>query len=102
MTRLIDDIARMEEYALSSDGRGVLALLDGDPGASTTVELDAPGGIVGDDFGNRFVCSNRSPCVHVVLEDRYLLRAPDCAAGRSVCCWGASPRSSRPDSLENI
>jgi hypothetical protein len=54
MTRIIDDIARMEEYALSVDGRGVLALLDGDPGSSTTVELDAPGGFTGDDFGNRF------------------------------------------------
>lgn len=55
MTRIIDDIARMEEYALSSDGRGVMALLQGDPGASTTVELDSPGGIAGADFGNRFI-----------------------------------------------
>jgi hypothetical protein len=55
MTRIIDDIARMEEYALSSDGRGVLALIDGDPGTSTTVTLDSPGGISGDDFGNRYL-----------------------------------------------
>lgn len=56
MQRLIDDIARKEEYALSSDGRGVLALIDqADPDTSTTTLLDAPGGITGDDFGNRFI-----------------------------------------------
>lgn len=53
-TRLVDDIARREEQALSMDGRGVLALLSGTP-STTTVELDAPGGIVGADFGNRFL-----------------------------------------------
>lgn len=56
MTRLIDDIARMEEYALSADGRGVLALVDmGTPSSSVTLTLDAPGNIVGDNFGNRFI-----------------------------------------------
>lgn len=53
MTRIIDDIARMEEYALSTDGRGVLALIDVTI-SSATVNVDAPGGITGDDFGNRF------------------------------------------------
>jgi len=33
-------------------------------------------GLTFDDFGNRFVCSNRNPCRHVVLEDRYLKRNP--------------------------
>jgi hypothetical protein len=55
MTRIIDDMARMEEYALSSDGRGVLALVDdATPNGSTTLTVDSPGGITGDDFGNRF------------------------------------------------
>lgn len=55
-TRLVDDIAFREEYMLASDGRGVLALLDGDPGTDADeVELDAPGNITGDNFGNRFV-----------------------------------------------
>jgi len=55
MSRIIDDIARMEEYALTSDGRGVMALVDqADPDTSTTLLVDAPGNIVGDDFGNRF------------------------------------------------
>ena len=55
MNRLIDDIARMEEYSITSDGRGVLALIDDTtPTTGTTITVDAPGGITGDDFGNRF------------------------------------------------
>ena len=55
MNRLIDDIARMEEYSCTSDGRGVMALIDDStPNGATTMTVDAPGGIVGDDFGNRF------------------------------------------------
>ena len=58
MQYLIDDISRKDEYALASDGRGVLALIDeGTPNGDTTLELDAPGGITGDDFGNRFITS---------------------------------------------
>lgn len=54
MTRIIDDIARMEEFALSSYGRGILALVDdATPAGSTTLTVDAPMGITGDDFGNR-------------------------------------------------
>ncbi|HEX7376172.1 MAG TPA: PVC-type heme-binding CxxCH protein, partial [Pirellulales bacterium] len=33
-------------------------------------------GMTFDDFGNRFICSNRNPLMHVVLEDRYLARNP--------------------------
>ncbi len=33
-------------------------------------------GLTFDDFGRRFVCSNRNPARHVVLEDRYLARNP--------------------------
>lgn len=56
MQYLIDDMARRDEYALASDGRGVLALVDdADPDDDTTLELDAPGGITNDNFGNRFI-----------------------------------------------
>jgi hypothetical protein len=56
MQRIIDDIARMEEWALTADGRGVLALIDdADPTDSATVGVDSPAGIAGDDFGNRFI-----------------------------------------------
>src|SRR5262245_47878351 len=37
-----------------------------------------------EEFGNRFICSNRNPCRHVVLEDRYLKRNPFLAV-RDVC-----------------
>lgn len=56
MTRIIDDIAKREEFALSCDGRGILGLLAGDPGTTAAaVEMDSPGNIAGTDFGNRFV-----------------------------------------------
>jgi hypothetical protein len=54
MQYLIDDMARRDEYALSSDGRGVLCLVDESP-SGTTVDVDAPGGITNDNFGNRFL-----------------------------------------------
>lgn len=55
MTRLIDDISRMEEYSLTSDGRGVLSLIaDASPTGSVVLGVDSPGGIAGADFGNRF------------------------------------------------
>lgn len=54
MQYLIDDMARRDEYALSSDGRGVLALVDESP-SGTTLDVDAPGGITNDNFGNRFI-----------------------------------------------
>jgi len=56
MTRIIDDIARMEEYSFTADGRGVLALInEATPSGNTTLILDSPGGITGSDFGNRFI-----------------------------------------------
>jgi hypothetical protein len=54
-TRLVDDIAFREEYALASDGRGVLALLSDDPGTGTDIDVDSPGNIAGTSFGNRFI-----------------------------------------------
>jgi len=54
-TRLTDDIAYREEYAISGDGRGVLALLSDDPGTGTDVDVDSPANIPGADFGNRFI-----------------------------------------------
>lgn len=34
-------------------------------------------GLCFDDYGNRFVCSNRNPCRHIVLEDRDIKRNPN-------------------------
>jgi putative membrane-bound dehydrogenase-like protein len=33
-------------------------------------------GLTFDDYGNRFICTNRNPAIHVVLEDRYLRKNP--------------------------
>jgi hypothetical protein len=56
MQGLIKDIARREEYALATDGRGVLCLVDdASPTGGATMTVDAPGGITGDNFGNRFI-----------------------------------------------
>lgn len=54
MQYLISDIARRDEHALVSDGRGVLALVDESP-SGTVLDVDAPGGITSDNFGNRFI-----------------------------------------------
>jgi hypothetical protein len=54
MTRIVDDIARREEFALSCDGKGVLCLVDESP-SGVDIAVDAPGNIAGDNFGNRFV-----------------------------------------------
>ena len=53
-------------------------------GACDAVSGNGQFGLTFDDFGNRFVCSNRNPCRHVVLEDRYLKRNPFLAV-RDVC-----------------
>jgi hypothetical protein len=55
MQYLIDDMARRDEFALNTDGRGVLALVDESALNSTTLNVDAPGGITNDNFGNRFI-----------------------------------------------
>jgi hypothetical protein len=55
MTRIVDDIAKREEFALSCDGKGVFCLLGDDPGTGTDVDVDSPGNIAGTAFGNRFL-----------------------------------------------
>ena len=41
-------------------------------------------GLAFDDFGNRFVCNNRVPIEHVVLDNRYLARNPFLAVAAVV------------------
>ena len=55
-TRLIDDLSRRENHALGMDGRAVLCLINVAP-TTTTVNVDAPGGIANSAFGNRFIDS---------------------------------------------
>jgi hypothetical protein len=53
MQYLIDDMARRDEYALNSDGRGVLATYSS--AATATITVANPGGITNSNFGNRFL-----------------------------------------------
>lgn len=56
MDGLIKDMARREEFALATQGLGVLARInEADPTTNTTLILDSPGGITGSSFGNRFI-----------------------------------------------
>lgn len=42
-------------FGLWGDGRGVRALINGDPGTGTTLTLDSPGGVAGSNHGNRYL-----------------------------------------------
>ena len=48
-------------------------------GEAEAVSGNGQFGLCFDDWGNRFVCSNRNPCQHVVIENRYLKKAPTVA-----------------------
>lgn len=54
MSGLVKDLARIEEFALATPGKGILARLSGDP-STTTVELDDAGGLTHTSFGNRYI-----------------------------------------------
>lgn len=53
MQYLIDDMARRDEYALNSDGRGVLCTYSS--ASSATITVANPAGITNTNFGNRFL-----------------------------------------------
>jgi putative membrane-bound dehydrogenase-like protein len=52
-------------------------------------------GLTFDDFGNRFVCNNRAPLQHVVLENKYTARNPYTAVTSVVHDVAASGEQSR-------
>jgi hypothetical protein len=92
-TRLIDDVAKKEEYSLSNDGRGVLAQAGTAPQSATTLPLINPGGIVNTNFGNRFIFKNQ---ILGAVSPQGVLRATSVtvtgitAAGTSVICSPAT------------
>lgn len=55
MDGLVRDIAHEHGRMIHSDGRGVLAYVNGDPSTGTTITVDAPGGVAGATNGNRFI-----------------------------------------------
>ena len=52
-------------------------------------------GLTFDDFGNRFICSNRNPLRHVALEDRYLSVNPEVGISSTVVDVAQSQQDSR-------
>ncbi len=52
-------------------------------------------GLTFDDFGNRFVCTNRNPLIHIVLEDRYIARNPAYASPSAIHDVAAAGEASR-------
>lgn len=101
MTRIIDDIARMEEYSVTSDGRGVLALIDdGTPSGSSTMTVDAPGGVTGDDFGNRFFLKGMfvaavDPTTGAIRAG--IVKVTDCSSDGTSLTFDAAPNAAWAD-----
>jgi len=63
-------------------------------GAAEAVSGNGQFGLSFDDWGNRFVCSNRNPVKHVVIEDRYLKANPGVAVPATVDDVAASGEQS--------
>lgn len=55
MNRMMEAMKRNRSFYIMGDGRGVRALINGDPGTGTTLTLDSPGGFPGANHGNRFL-----------------------------------------------
>ncbi len=53
-------------------------------GACEAVSGNGQFGLAFDDWGNRFICSNRNPVKHVVIEDRYLKANPSVTVPATV------------------
>jgi putative membrane-bound dehydrogenase-like protein len=53
-------------------------------GESAAVSGNAQFGLCFDDYGNRFICSNRNPVQHVVIEDHYIKRNPFLAVKKVI------------------
>ena len=64
-------------------------------GEAEAVSGNGQFGLCFDDWGNRFVCSNRNPCQHVVIENRYLKKAPTVAIPTVVQDVAAFAENSR-------
>ncbi len=70
----IEDPRRPDQKPLSISGMDFC--FDPRTGDCEAVSGNGQFGLAFDDFGNRFVCNNRAPLEHVVLENKYLARNP--------------------------
>ena len=62
-------------------------------------------GLSFDDWGNRFICSNRNPVRHVVIEDRYLKANPAVTVPRRSTMsppWRAVAHFSHQPGLDDV
>lgn len=64
-------------------------------GESGAVSGNGQFGLCFDDYGSRFICSNRNPVQHVVLEDQYIKRNPFLAVKKTVHDVAAFAENSR-------
>lgn len=64
-------------------------------GESGAVSGNGQFGLCFDDYGNRFICSNRNPVQHVVLEDQYIKRNPFLAVKKTIQDVAAFAENSR-------
>ncbi|MEX0978720.1 MAG: PVC-type heme-binding CxxCH protein, partial [Pirellulales bacterium] len=64
-------------------------------GSSEAVSGNGQFGLTFDDFGNRFVCNNREPLDHVVLENNFLARNPLLAVPGVIATVAAAGEASR-------
>ena len=71
-------------------------------GAYESVTGPSQFGIAIDDWGNRFTCDNRTPCRHVVIEDRYAQRNPNYAIAKTTHDVAASGEQSHVFPISNF
>jgi len=69
MQGLVRDLSNDLNRQMFGWGKGVLALLNGDPGTTTTLTLDAPGGVAGSLHGNRFLNVGMNVTFHNPADD---------------------------------
>lgn len=69
MQGLVRDLGNDLNRQMFGWGKGVLALVNTDPGTTTTLTLDAPGGIAGSVHGNRFFNVGMNVTFHNPADD---------------------------------
>lgn len=69
MSGLVRDLGNDLNRQMFGWGKGVLALVNGDPGTTTTITVDAPGGLAGATHGNRFINKNMNVTFHNPADD---------------------------------
>ncbi|KKM16035.1 hypothetical protein LCGC14_1689940, partial [marine sediment metagenome] len=61
---LVQDLRRTKERIIQGDGNATLCLVDGAGADDPTISVDAPGGVAGDVFGNRFLFPGQEVAIY--------------------------------------